>query len=441
VSSIPYSSVAAPASAPKRFALVDCNNFYVSCERLFRPDLRDKPVAVLSNNDGCIVARSQEVKDLGIKMAMPVYQLEALIKQHRIQLFSSNYALYADISARVMSLLAGFSPNIEIYSIDEAFLDLTGIADTDPIAYGLHIRRSIGRATGIPVCVGMGPTKTLAKLANYAAKKWSKTAGIVDLSCKIRRQKLMRITPVDEVWGIGPRLADKLNRLEIKTAFDLSQQAPERMRTLFSVVLARTVKELNGVSCLPLEERAPAKRQIVCSRSFKQRICEFNVLAEALAGFCCRAAEKLRQQRSLAGCVSVFIRTNPFNPDEPQYQRSACQFPDAATQDTRRIINIAKQLLRQIFRSGYRYQKCAVLLNHLQPEVTPGQLDLFTYADTIQQDKQQRLMQAFDAINRQFPQAITVAAAGSTKSWQYRPQRLSGRYTTRWSELARVRCV
>ena len=424
----------------KRLALVDCNNFYVSCERLFRPDLWHKPVAVLSNNDGCIVSRSQEVKALGIRMAVPVYQVEKLIKQHQVQLFSSNYALYADISSRVMSLLAEFTPNIEVYSIDESFLDVTGIACADPVGYGRHIRKKVLRYTGIPVCVGIGPTKTLSKLANFAAKKWRQTGGVVDLSDRSKREKLMRIVPVAEVWGIGSRIARKLNQRGIISILDLSRQAPEQMQAQFSVVVARTVMELNGISCLALEEVAPAKQQIVCSRSFKHCITELSELAEALAGFCSRAAEKLRQQCSVAGSITVFIRTNPFNAAEPQYQRSQCKMLQGATQDTRQIAGQAKLLLQQIYRTGYRYQKCGVLLGHIQPETMPGQMDLFAASGEMQQGGEAVLMKTMDDINRRFAHGIDIAAAGIAKHWQYRPGSLSRRYTTHWHELARVKC-
>jgi DNA polymerase V len=424
----------------KRIALVDCNNFYVSCERLFRPDLRIKPVAVLSNNDGCIVARSQEVKDLGIKMATPVYQVEHLIKQHQIQMFSSNYALYADISSRVMSLLDEFSPNVEVYSIDESFLDLTGIADQKPLQYGRRIKTTIWRTTGIPVCVGMGPTKTLAKLANFAAKKWKKIGAVLDLCCPLRRERLMRLVPVNEVWGIGSRIAQRLNQLGIITAWDLCCQPADKIQAQFNVVVARTVLELNGVSCLSLDEATPAKQQIVCSRSFKKRLTEFADLVAALIEFCSRAAEKLRSQHSLAGSVTVFIRTNPFNPHEPQYQRSASWVLSYATQDTRQIAGYARQLLEQIYRYGYRYQKCGVLLGHLQPELIPGQLDLFAYAEAEQKSAEQTLMQTLDQINKRFPHAVALASCGLEKRWQYQVQQLSRGYTTHWDELAKVKC-
>jgi DNA polymerase V len=421
-------------------ALVDCNNFYVSCERVFRPDLIDRPVAVLSNNDGCIVSRSQEVKDLGIKTGTPVYQVRHLVNKHHIQLFSSHYSLYGDLSARVMSVLEEFAPSLEVYSIDEAFLELTGMCLKDPVAYGQEIRATVRRNTGIPVCVGFGPTKTLAKLANFAAKRWPRTGGVLDLSDPVRREKLMRIVPINEVWGIGSRIAARLNQLGIHTVWDLARQPAERMQEQFNIVVARTILELNGIPCLELEAIAPDKQQIVCSRSFSRRLTEYRELSEALAEFASRAAEKLRSQQSVAGHLSVFIRTNPFNPQEPQYQRSAGMRLKAATQDTRIIVNEAHRLLKELFRVGYRYQKCGVQLSHIEPASIPGQLDLFDMAKPSRQADSQALMQAMDRINRRFPKGIAVAAAGFDKSWQSKVERLSQRYTTDWRELLRVRC-
>jgi DNA polymerase V len=282
-------------------SLIDANNFYVSCERVFRPDLIGKPVAVLSNNDGCIVSRSQEMKDLGVKMGVPAFQIQHLVKQHNIQLLSSNYGLYADLSARVMSVLETFAPSIEIYSIDEAFLDFTDLypCTKDPIAYGQQIKQTVLRHTGIPVCVGMGPTKTLAKLANFAAKKWKQTGGVLDLSDIQRREKLMKIVPVGEVWGIGRQLSKQLNQLGIQTVWDLALQSPQKMQQQFSVFMARTIMELNGIACLELEEIAPDKQQIVCSRSFSRKLTTLPELTPAMAEFASRAAEKLRQQHSV----------------------------------------------------------------------------------------------------------------------------------------------
>jgi len=420
-------------------SLVDCNNFYVSCERVFRPDLIGKPVAVLSNNDGCIVARSQEVKDLGIKMGVPLFQVQQLVNQHNIQLFSSNYSLYADMSARVMATLEEFAPSLEVYSIDEAFLDLTGVCHRDPIAYGQRIRKAVFRATGIPVCVGMGPTKTLAKLANFAAKKWKQTGGVLDLSDMVRKEKLMRIVPVGEIWGIGSRTAAKLNQIGINTVWDLAVQPSKHIQTQFNIVVARTVLELNGIPCLELEEISPDKQQIVCSRSFSLRLTEYRELSTALAEFCSRAAEKLRRQHSVTGCITIFIRTNPFNPQEPQYQPSASVKLDAATQDSRTIIATANRLLKEIYKAGYGYHKCGVQLSHIQPESTSGQLELFDFADNGLPTENRRLMKAVDQINRRFPKGISVAATGFDKTWQPKIDRISQRYTTDWRELVKVR--
>ncbi len=420
-------------------ALVDCNNFYVSCERVFRPDLIGKPVAVLSNNDGCIVARSKEVKDLGIKMGVPVFQIQQLINQHQIQLFSSNYTLYADMSSRVMSTLESFAPTMEVYSIDEAFLDLTGVCRKNPTAYGHLIRKAVVRATGIPVCVGMAPTKTLAKLANFAAKRWKHTEGVLDLSDPIRREKLMKLVPVGEVWGIGSKTSAKLNKLGITTVWDLASQPSKRIQTQFNVVVARTVMELNGIACMELEDITPDKQQIVCSRSFSRRLTTYSDLSQALSEFCSRAAEKLRRQHSVAGCVSVFIRTSPFNPQEPHYERSATIKLSAATQDTRTLITAANRLLTEIFRVGFNYQKCGVQLSHIQPATKLGQTELFDFVDDSLPTENSLLMATMDQINRRFPKMLSIAATGIDKSWQPKTERISQRYTTNWKELATVK--
>ena len=420
-------------------SLIDANNFYVSCERVFRPDLIGKPVAVLSNNDGCLVSRSQEIKDLGIKMGVPAFQIQHLVKRHNIQLLSSNYSLYASLSARVMSILETFSPSIEIYSIDEAFLDFTDLypCTKDPIAYGQEIRKTVLRYTGIPVCVGMGPTKTLAKLANFAAKKWKQTGGVLNLSDKARRENLMKIVPVDEVWGIGRQLSKQLNQLGIQTVWDLAQQSPQKMQQQFSVVMARTVMELNGIACLDLEEIAPDKQQIVCSRSFSRKLTTLQELTPAMAEFASRAAEKLRHQHSVAGCVTAFIRTNPFAEHEPQYQRAATQKLQQPSQDSRIITGIVQQLLKEIYRPGYSYQKCGVQLSQIQPQTAPEQFDLF---DNTQTQESPQLMQAVDQINRRFPKGIAIATTKIDQTWKPKAENLSQRYTTDWRELVTVQC-
>ena len=420
-------------------ALVDCNNFYVSCERVFRPDLIGKPVMVLSNNDGCVVSRSKEVKDLGIKMAVPVFQVQQLINQHQIKLFSSNYSLYADMSARVMYTLESFAPRMEVYSIDEAFLDLTGVYFKNSLEYGHCIRKKVLKHTGIPVCVGMGPTKTLAKLANFAAKKWPKTNGVVDLSDTVRREKLMRIVPVNEVWGIGSRTHAKLNKLGILTVWDLAIQSPAKMQKAFNVVVARTVMELNGTQCLSIEDISPDKQQIVCSRSFSRRLTQEAELSKALSEFCSRAAEKLRHQKSVTRCVTVFIRTSPFNEQEPQYQRAASIKLSTATQDTRTLITTANRILTEIFKPGYHYQKCGIQLSHIQTKTTQGQLELFDFDHEDLPIENSVLMATMDKINKRFPKKITIAATGFDQSWQPKAERISPHYTTDWRELLVVK--
>ena len=408
---------------------------------MFRPDLIGKPVAVLSNNDGCIVARSQEVKDLGVKMGVPLFQIQQLVNQHQIQLFSSNYSLYADMSSRVMSLLEEFTPSLEVYSVDEGFLDLTGVCHKDPIAYGQRIRKAVVRSTGIPVCVGIGPTKTLAKLANFAAKKWQKTNGVLDLSDLVRREKLMRIVPVGEVWGIGSRTTAKLNQIGINTVWDLTIQPSERMQSQFNIVVARIVMELNGIPCLELEEIAPDKQQIVCSRSFKQAMISFDELIMALARFCARAAEKLRQQQSLARCVSVFIRTSPFKPNEPYYERAASQKLTIPSQDTRYLIAVTRHLLAAIFKPGYRYQKAGIQLDHFQPLTEQKQLDLFALAEHDEKRLNNvALMSAMDQINRRFPKALMLGSTGLIASLGSTRSNVSPHYTTRWQDLPKVNC-
>ena len=420
-------------------ALVDCNNFYVSCERVFRPDLIGKPVAVLSNNDGCIVARSNEVKWLGIKMGVPLFQVQRLVDQHDIQLFSSNYTLYADMSARVMSILESFTPRMEVYSIDEAFLDLTNLypCTRNPVDYGQNIKRTIHRYTGIPVCVGMGPTKTLAKLANFAAKKWPKTGGVLDLSDPSRREKLMKIVPVNEVWGIGAKLSHALNQLGVHSVLDLAQQSPQKMQQQFSVVVARTVMELNGINCLDIEDVTPDKQQIVCSRSFSRRLTKHEELIPAMSEFASRAAEKLRMQHSVTGCITVFIRTNPFSKNEPQYQRTASIKLNQPSQDSRIINSTVLRLLKDIYRPGYAYQKCGVQLSNIQPQTSPEQVELF---DSIQTKENPVLMKTIDYINRRYPEGIAIASIRIDDSWRPKANRISQRYTTNWRELVVANC-
>jgi len=305
----------------RSIALIDVNNFYVSCERVFNPKLEGRPVVVLSNNDGCAVARSNEVKALGVKMGQPWFQLKDLAKKHGIIAYSSNYALYADMSNRVMSILSMFSPEQEIYSIDECFLDLTGFKRHSHTGYGQKIRKRIKQWTGLPVCVGIGSTKTLAKLANHIAKKNLEFNGVCDLNSLSPQQQEDWFSKIEvgEIWGVGRRLAPKLHEIGIKTVWDLQTASPSQLRARFSVVMEKIIREINGTSCIELEEINPPKKQIVSSRSFGIPVSDLASLEESVSLYISRATEKLRRQQSYAGSVHVSIRTSPFNEKEPYY--------------------------------------------------------------------------------------------------------------------------
>jgi len=346
-------------------ALVDCNNFYVSCERMFNPRLEGKPVVVLSNNDGCAVARSNEVKSLGIKMGEPWFKMEKIAKQHGIIAYSSNYSLYGDLSARVMSTLSTFSPIQEIYSIDECFLDLSGFDPQTLMAYGQTIRQTVKRNVGIPVCVGIADTKTLAKLANHCAKKGlAGRDGVCNFGAldEEQRRVLFAGIPVKEIWGVGSRINERLDAMNIKTVEHLRTANHEHIRSQFSVVLERTVQELNGIPCIELEEAGTPRQQIMVSRSFGSMVTSFEDLSESVANFTTRAAEKLRKDGSVASSLCVYIRTNPFRADDPQYQRSMIVPLSQPSDDTMKLVKAALTGLNAIYRAGYRYKKSGVLL-------------------------------------------------------------------------------
>ncbi len=418
------------------FALVDCNNFYASCEKLFRPDLRHAPVVVLSNNDGCVVARSKEAKALGIKMGVPVHKIQEQIQQHGVQVFSSNYALYGDISNRVMQTLEALAPAVEVYSIDEAFLDLTGVDNAvDLTEFGLQVRATVQQHIGMTVCVGIAPTKTLAKLANHAAKQYPATRGVVDLTDPARQRKLLSLMPVHEVWGVGRKLSERLNAMGITTALELAEQNPRDIRRKFSVVLERTVRELNGESCLALEDITPTKQQILCSRSFGQRVTRYTDMQEAISSYVARAAEKLRHEQQQCQLISVTIRTGLFNPNDPRYSNSASLRLDYPTDDTRVLLNAAGRLLQAIWKDGYRYAKAGITLcdfydrGMMQP-------DLFT--QQVISPNSARLMQAVDRINQQQRGKVFFASQGTGKAWAMNRNHLSPSYTTDWKQLPGV---
>lgn len=415
------------------FALVDCNNFYASCERLFRPDLKGRPIVVLSNNDGCVVARSAEAKAMGIKMGVPFFQLEELVQQHGIKAFSSNYALYGDMSARIMSLLEEMAPSVEAYSIDEAFLDLTGVsACTSLETFGQQVRNEVRQCTGIQVCVGIAPTKTLAKLANHAAKRYSKTGGVVDLMNPERQRKLLAIIPVDEVWGVGRRLSERLNNMNIQTALDLANTCPKVLRRQFSVVLERTVRELNGISCLALDAASAPKKQIICSRSFGQRVTEYADMHAAVCGHVERACEKLRSQGSTARMLNVFIRTSPFNQNEPYYSNNANVGLPEPSSDTRDFIQAAVRALMSVWKPGFRYMKAGVILSDFyEPGIFQPSL-LEAASPRVSSDA---LMATLDRINQGGLGRVRFAGQGKANNWTMKRQNLSPSYTTRWSDL------
>ena len=417
-------------------ALVNCNNFYVSCERAFNPQLEGKSVVVLSNNDGCAVARSNEVKALGVKMAEPWFKMEKLAKQHGIIALSSNYALYGDLSARVMSILSTFSPKQEVYSIDECFLDLAGFDPKSLVAYGQTIRKTIKQHVGIPVCVGIADTKTLAKLANHCAKKrFAGKDGVCDFGhyTDNQRSKLFATIPVGDIWGIGRKISERLIAMKVETVEDLRTSDQNRMRQQFSIVVERTVKELNGISCIELDAANTPRQQIMVSRSFGLEVSNYDDLAESVAYFATSAAEKLRKDGSVAASLCVFVQTNPFKEKEPQYTPSLVVPMGKPTDDTTRLVNAAIRGLEAIYRAGFKYKKSGVLLMGLQPKYMV-QATLFD--DTSGQEKSAKLMQVMDSVNRRMGKgSMTIAASGTTQRWAMRRDRKSPNYTTNWDEL------
>ncbi|AIR86566.1 MULTISPECIES: translesion error-prone DNA polymerase V subunit UmuC [Erwiniaceae] len=415
------------------FALVDVNSFYASCETVFRPDLKGKPVIVLSNNDGCVIARSAEAKKLNIGMGGPYFKIKDVLRRHNVHVFSSNYALYADMSLRVMTILEEMAPAVEIYSIDEAFMNLTGVRNCRVLEeFGREIQQRVKRETHLAVGVGIAPTKTLAKLANHAAKKWSKTGGVLDLSNLERQKKLMALVDVADVWGVGRRISKKLNAMGINTALDLSEQSTWVIRKHFNVVLERTVRELRGEPCLELEEFAPVKQQIVCSRSFAGRITEYADMREAVCNYAVRAAEKLRGERQYCRQIGVFIRTSPHAEGEIFYGNQAIIKVLTPTNDSRDIIRVATEALDRIWREGRRYMKAGVMLGDFFSQGV-AQLNLF---DDIQpQANSEMLMRVIDGINQSGKGKLWFAGQGIQKSWAMKREMLSPAYTTRYADL------
>lgn len=421
------------------FALVDVNSFYCSCETAWRPDLLGKPVVVLSNNDGCVIARSAEAKALDIKMGAPYFKMKDYFRQKGVVCFSSNYALYGDMSQRVMTTLEQLCPRVEVYSIDEAFCDLSGIRNCrDLYDFGKELKDKVFQHTMLRVGVGIAQTKTLAKLANHAAKTWKATGGVVDLSNIDRQRKLMHLLPVEEVWGVGRRIAKKLNSMGIGSALQLADADLRFIRKHFSVVLERTVRELRGESCLGLEEFAPLKQEIVNSRSFGERITEYEDMRQAICTYASRAAEKMRGEHQFCRYISVFVKTSPFTVNEPYYGNSAATQLQVPTQDTRDILGAATACLDRIWKDGHRYQKAGVMLGDFFSQGV-AQLNLFD--DNAPKENSEALMQLLDGMNHRYGRGtLQFAAQGLEQPWKMKRCMLSPAYTTRLEDVPVVRC-
>jgi DNA polymerase V len=413
------------------FALVDCNNFYVSCERIFNPKLQGRPVVVLSNNDGCIVARSNEAKALGIGMGVPAFEVEKILEKNNVEVFSSNYALYADMSGRVMKTLSMFTPDMEIYSIDEAFLSLAGF-NCSLHDYGRQICRIVKKWTGIPVTVGIGRTKTLAKIANRIAKHSGKGDGVEDLTDVASLDEILAVIPVEKIWTVGIKTTIKLKRAGIKTALDLQRADINWIRQKFGVVGVRTVYELRGMSCYPLERNPPVKKSIAVSRSFGKPVESVEELKEAIATYCSRGGEKLRQHGLAAGLMTVYVTTSRFI--ENKYFNSHTVEFSVATSDTIELIRGARWCIGKLYRRGFLFKKAGIVLSGLVSEERI-QGNLF---DSVDRGKSRRLMRAVDAVNTRLNCPLRWAAEGLDRPWMVKFNRRSYRYTTRWDELPPV---
>jgi len=432
--------VPSPAT-PNVFALVDGNSFYCSCERVFNPSLNNQPVIVLSNNDGCAVSRSDEAKALGIKMGDPLHLIQDIVKRNRVRVYSSNYALYGDLSARMMSTLAQFTPEMEVYSIDEAFLSLDGFGNRDLSEYAREIRRVVRRDTGIPTAIGIGPTKVLAKVANRVAKKNSKNDGVLNLCDRATQEEVLHALPVEDVWGIGARSAAKLNHVGVHTAKQLRDANLDEMQRLLTIVGRRIVLELRGESCLALEMIQEDRKQIVCSKSFGRPVYTLAELQEAVANYVTRACEKLRRQDGICHTMSVFVQTNRFK-DGPQYYNSGMIKMDAGTSSTVRLSAAANHVLEQIFCEGIEYKKAGVIFSDIRPSASV-QFSLFD--DQGQHSQDAKVMKVMDAINaRMGRNTLKIGACGNTSpseapAWEMQAKMRTPCYTTRWADLLKVK--
>jgi len=417
------------------FGLIDCNNFYASCERVFNPSLNRRPVVVLSNNDGCVIARSAEAKALGIPMGEPAYKLKALIEANQVVVFSSNYVLYGDMSHRVMTTVAQFAPDMEIYSIDEAFLLFDGFENINLKEYGEKIVRTTTRNTGIPVSLGIAPTKTLAKLANKFAKKYKDYRGVCVIDTDEKREKALKLTAIGDVWGIGRQYAKKLEYYSIHTAWDFTQRSKSWVRHTMGVVGERTWLELKGTPCVEMD-KTTTKKSICTSRSFGERLTELSPISEAVSNFAASCAEKLRKQHSLASVIMVFIQTNPNATNLPQHCKQVVLQLPVPTNDTTELINFALRGLKAIFAEGFQFKKAGVIVSGIVPE-RPLQGDLF---DTRNRDKFSKIMTVMDSLNASYgKQKVKIAAQGFDRKWKLKNERLSPCYSTKLKDVLEIK--
>ncbi len=417
------------------YALVDCNNFYCSCESLFQPQLRGRPVVVLSNNDGCVISRSEEAKALGIKMGAPAHLLEKAFTEYNVNIFSSNYTLYGDISDRVMETLLEWIPAIEKYSIDEAFLDLQPFHHINFFELALALRKKVGQNIGIPVTVGMAPTKTLAKMANKLAKKKYKDMGCFLAADDDCINEMLEFTEVGDIWGIGPQYARFLVKHGFNNALQLKNAPEEWVRSNMTVVGQRLLNELKGQPSIEWQAEAPDKKNICIARGFGHLIKTKKELAEALANYAASCAEKLRHQRSCCSMINVFIQTNAFRPEDQQYMRSMTVDLPVATNNTSKLIAQAMSVLDRIYKDGYNYHKAGITVMKLVPE-HQVQYGIYDVKETI---KEKNAMTEMDKLNRHFGKdLIRVARQGYNEQWKLRQMRLSPKYTTRIDEILKV---
>lgn len=419
------------------YALVDCNNFYASCERVFNPSLENKPIVVLSNNDGCVVARSNEAKALGIPMGAPAFEYQNLFNKHNVKVFSSNYALYGDMSSRVMEILSTYTPNIEVYSVDEAFLKLDGFENFELTKYAKEIHGKVKQWTGIPISIGVAPTKSLAKLANRIAKKFPKeTGGVYIIDTEEKRQKALKWLKVEDVWGIGRQLSKKLNKINVKTAYEFTQLNNDFIRKTLSVVELRLKMDLEGTPTIEIED-FKSKKSIATTRSFEKEYTSLEDMQERVSTFAVTCAEKLRKQGSCCNSIMVFIHTNFFKDGSPQYSKNIVVQTDYPTNSSIDIVKLASKGLKAIYKEGYSYKKAGVVVMNFTPE-KQKQLNLFK----AENPKHDYLMKVMDIINQAAGnKVLRLACQDQKRTWKMKQEKLSPRYTTKLNEILKVNAI